>query len=263
MKYASIKKNLSIRSAVIWIIAILFVFLFIYSAFELQESKMLNTKNVTHFLSQFGPLASVLYVLLMVLAVVTPIPDSLVTVAGGYLFGPVLGSVFSLLGLAIGTSFDFWLARGLGRSFVAKKFPHSIQLIDRYAQKSGWWTVFIMRVLPSVTFDFVGYSAGLSSMPYGIYLGSTLLGAVPMTLFTIFIGNSLHIKSLHFAFAVIVVGLIAVTVGSYIFHRLHISSLSESGKKIMKKFPNIFLYYIAHAKKILSKRSDSTSSHKL
>lgn len=253
MSIAKITGKLSLKTIVVWVVFLLFIFIFIYTALELQESKLLNAKTVTHFLAQFGYLAGIFYIALMILAVVTPIPDSIVTIAGGYIFGPVVGSLFSLIGLAIGTSFDFWLARRLGRDFVSKKFPHSMDIIDRYAQKSGWWTVFIMRVLPSVTFDLIGYSAGLSSMQYRIYIGSTLLGAIPMTLFTIFLGHSLHIKSLQFTVVVIILGISAVTTGSYIAHRIHISSLSDEKLKLMREFPTILSYYISHIKKLISK----------
>jgi uncharacterized membrane protein YdjX (TVP38/TMEM64 family) len=215
----------------VWIGITLLLALFVYAALELQESRYFNARTIHSLLSRLGPYSIIGYIFMMVVAVISPMPDSMVSIAGGYLFGPYIGSILSLLGLALGTSIDFLIVRRLGRNYVKKRYPKSIRVIDSYSTKLGWQTVVIMRMLPSVTFDLLGYAAGISSMSYALYIGSTLLGAIPMTLFTVLLGNSIEVGSMKYIALVLLIGVIGLIVGTIIMQRSNISSFFKKKKR--------------------------------
>jgi uncharacterized membrane protein YdjX (TVP38/TMEM64 family) len=223
--------NIRMKKIFAWIGITLFVAVFIYAALEFQESKHLNAHTIQLLISSFGPYATVGYVLVMIIAVISPMPDSMVSIAGGYLFGPILGSILSLVGLAIGTSFDFLVVRRFGRTYVKTNYPKSIHAIDKYAARLGWQTVVVMRMLPSVTFDVLGYAAGLSSMPYALYIQSSLLGAFPMTLYTVLLGVSLEVGSTRYIIGMLIIGVIGLVAGTIIIQRTNISSFFKKKKR--------------------------------
>jgi uncharacterized membrane protein YdjX (TVP38/TMEM64 family) len=204
------------KKFLVWIAITAVLVFFIYIGLELHESRVLTAHNLRVVLVSMGPLAPFGYIALMIFMVITPMPDALVSVTGGYLFGPLAGGILSMIGLAIGASVNFVLARKLGRKYVNQKFPQSVNLIDTYAAKLGWQTVMLLHMLPSVTFDLIGYAAGLSNMPYPVYIGATILGSVPMLLFTTMLGNSLQLKSWKYIIVVILLGIIGLIVGSVI-----------------------------------------------
>jgi uncharacterized membrane protein YdjX (TVP38/TMEM64 family) len=78
-----------------------------------------DPQQLKEYVLTFGPLAPAAFVLLQVAqVVVAPIPGQVVALAGGYLFGTLAGTAYSILGATIGSYVAFALARRYGREFV-------------------------------------------------------------------------------------------------------------------------------------------------
>ncbi len=194
---------------------------FIYGFLDLDESVGFNAKNFSGWLSQLGPLSILMYLLLMILAVATPVPDSIVTVAGGYLFGLVLGGLFSLTGALLGTTINFLLARKLGRKYLYKKYPEQIKIIDEYSKKLGWQTVVMMRLLPSVSFDILGYAAGISTMRLRTYLLANIVGMLPTTYLLISVGYSVKSHAYFTAVIAFIISLVIIIGGTATIRKMY------------------------------------------
>src|SRR5437899_12465582 len=98
-----------------------------------------------------GPLA--LIALLVAQAVVAPLPSPPILMAAGFVYGPWLGFGIGWLGLLLGASSCFGLARVLGRPF-AERFVRTQRLaaVDEYVStRSGttFLTVLSLRVAPA------------------------------------------------------------------------------------------------------------------
>jgi uncharacterized membrane protein YdjX (TVP38/TMEM64 family) len=111
----------------------------------------------------FGPLAPLAYIGIFSLQiVVAPIPGQFLGVMGGYLFGALLGSFYSIIGLVLGAGVAIILGRRFGRPLL-ERFFGPVQLVfweKKLRTRSGftWWLLFLFPV-PDVIF----YVAGLSS----------------------------------------------------------------------------------------------------
>jgi uncharacterized membrane protein YdjX (TVP38/TMEM64 family) len=151
----------------------------------------------------------------MILAVMSPVPDFVVSVAGGYLFGPFWGTVLALIGHAAGTSYNFFLARKLGRHYLSARFPHLIRQIDAFTDKVGWQAIALIRIVPSVSFDLAGYAAGISKLKYSTFIAASLLGTAPMAIMQNFLGRSFrtHGPSLPWMIIGYVILILLITVG--------------------------------------------------
>jgi uncharacterized membrane protein YdjX (TVP38/TMEM64 family) len=93
---------------------------------------------------------------------IAPLPGQFMGVMGGYLFGVLLGSLYSITGLIVGAGLAIWLARRFGRPLL-ERFFDPVQLAEwekKTRTRSGftWWLLFLFPV-PDVIF----YVAGLSS----------------------------------------------------------------------------------------------------
>src|SRR5213593_3220705 len=84
-----------------------------------------------------GPL--VLITLLVAQAVVAPLPSPPLLMAAGYVYGPWVGAAIGWLGLLLGASACFGLARVLGRRFVDRFVAaRHLAAVDRYVDgRSG------------------------------------------------------------------------------------------------------------------------------
>ncbi len=178
---------------------ILIVYLLvIYTLFKTQIDEItvklssLDIETVRDYIASFGIFAPIVSMLLMVLqAILAPVPAFLITFANALVFGWVKGAIISWTGAMIGASICFLMARFLGRD-VAEKYAGSKQLktIDNYFNKYGKLSILVARLLPFVPFDPVSYAAGLTSMSFSGFLIATGLGQLPATIiYSYFAGN--------------------------------------------------------------------------
>jgi uncharacterized membrane protein YdjX (TVP38/TMEM64 family) len=128
-----------------------------------------------------GPLA--LIALLVIQAVVAPLPSPPLLMAAGFVYGPLVGFVIGWVGLLLGAGACFGLARSLGRPFV-ERFVRAQRLaaIDQYVgSQSGtaFLTVLSLRVFMPPLFDAVSYGSGLVRLPFRWFILATALGEVP------------------------------------------------------------------------------------
>src|SRR5436309_9176313 len=108
----------------------LLVALLVYS-FDLAHLDPEVVANRVRASGALGPLS--LMALLIVQAVIAPLPSPPILIAAGFVYGPWLGFGIGWLGLLLGASACFGLARALGRPF-AQRFvrPGHLATIDAH-----------------------------------------------------------------------------------------------------------------------------------
>ena len=74
---------------------------------------------------QSGLFGCSLYILLFIIATLFLLPGSILVIAGGIVFGPLLGTLLSLIAATLASSCSFLLARWLGRDLLLKYVGHS------------------------------------------------------------------------------------------------------------------------------------------
>jgi uncharacterized membrane protein YdjX (TVP38/TMEM64 family) len=153
-----------------------------------------SLEEVVAMIKGWGMLAPAISMSLMVLqAFIAPIPSFLITGANGIIFGFYWGVAVSWAGAMLGAAGTFYLARLLGADFV-RKFERSsglVKKVDEISQKHGAKVIFIGRLLPFVSFDFLSYAAGLSTLKPIPFLLATALGMIPGTIAYVFLGNQI------------------------------------------------------------------------
>lgn len=123
-----------------------------------------------------GPL---LFMAVYALATVLFLPGSVLTLAGGALFGPVWGTLWNLTGATVGAAIAFLIARYLGADWVARKAGGRIkQLIDGVEQE-GWRFVAFVRLVPLFPFNLLNYALGLTRIPFVAYVLASWLFMLP------------------------------------------------------------------------------------
>ena len=143
------------------------------------------------FLKNAGWLAPIVYMFLRVVAiVVTVVPNAPLDIAGGMLFGPFWGTVYSLLGSEAGAVACFLLARSLGREAITHFLHRDISFSDRIARRQLTYIVLFARLEPVFSFALVSYGAGLTGMSLRAFAVSTLIGMTPGTIILNYYGKS-------------------------------------------------------------------------
>ncbi len=150
-----------------------------------------SREALQQFVQGFGLWAPLVFFLLQAIQViVSPIPGSVVTLAGGALFGLVPGFLLSSAGVIAGSLVAFYLARLLGQRFVIKLVGRN--QFDKYnGIFSGKITLglLVMFLVPFFPDDVLCLLAGLSAMRGRVFLLLLLVGRLPGTALATLIGG--------------------------------------------------------------------------
>jgi uncharacterized membrane protein YdjX (TVP38/TMEM64 family) len=127
-----------------------------------------------------GPAAAVAFSLIYACAVVALIPASLLTIAGGAVFGLIRGVIYALIGATLGSTAAFLLGRYVARRFVAKRLEAMprFQAIEQAVSARGRHIVFLLRLSPVVPFNFLNYALGLTTISVWDFIIASL-GTIP------------------------------------------------------------------------------------
>src|SRR5215216_3404816 len=143
------------------------------------------------YILSFGLWAPVASCFLMVLqALVAPVPSFLITFANGLAFGVFWGWMLSLFGHVLAAAVCFGISRSLGRVPVEVLVGRTgLESTDRWFAKWGIYAVFVGRLIPGVAFDVISYAAGLTRMRFRNFLAATALGIFPQTFLYSYLGR--------------------------------------------------------------------------
>lgn len=128
---------------------------------------------------------------LMVLqAVIAPLPSSPVSYVNGLLFGVWWGGVLSWASALLAAAVCFALSRHFGRPAAERLITRSaVEWSDRFFRRFGAYAVLIGRLVPIVSFDVVSYGAGLTRMSFNSFIIATAVGMIPGTLLYVYLGR--------------------------------------------------------------------------
>lgn len=146
---------------------------------------------VRNYIRSFGIWAPAVSALLMLLqSIIAPLPSFVLTLANGFLFGPLWGFLLSWSSSLVAAMICFTISRGLGRTWVERwASPQALTLIDDFFARYGPWTVLIARLLPFISFDLVSYAAGLTATSVRGFTFATAVGMLPATLLYTYLGH--------------------------------------------------------------------------
>jgi uncharacterized membrane protein YdjX (TVP38/TMEM64 family) len=130
------------------------------------------------FIKSFHPYDEVAFIALQILQVVAaPIPGEATGLIGGYLFGPVLGTIYSTIGLTAGSWIAFMLARIFGMPLVEKVVkPGIIEKYDHFLEHQGAFVSFLLFLIPGFPKDCLCYIMGVSHMPIRTFIIISTVG---------------------------------------------------------------------------------------
>lgn len=171
----------------------------------------INSKDIQAYVSSFGKLAPLVYIIMFALVPLTLFPDSVLAIGGGLIFGLAKGYIYTLIGALIGASLSFYISRKLGRNFVKKLTKEKLDGIESMINSKGFFVVLMLRLIPLFPFDIISYGAGLTSIKYKDFLLATIIGTIPgILVFTNIGAQSVNIGSNGFYISIMALILLVI-----------------------------------------------------
>ena len=174
--------------------------------------------EVQEFVTRCGPWAPLATILLHVAQVLlAPIPGQVIDAANGYLFGAAWGTVYSLVGVLVGSSLAMALARRFGRPWAERLIKReTLERLDSYSRQRGALFFFLVFLFPFLPDDVACFLAGLTLLPLPELVALAAIGRLPGILVANLVGaNAAALTRTQIAFFAAILAAIALAFWRY------------------------------------------------
>ncbi len=136
--------------------------------------------------------ASVPFVVCYAVAALVLLPDSLLTIAAGVLFGLARGLLLVSIGSMLGAAAAFFLGRSIARDWIQRRSGRwpKFRALDRAISRHGFWVVLLTRLSPLFPYGLLNYAYGITTVRARDYLLASWIGMLPGTLLYVYAGTA-------------------------------------------------------------------------
>lgn len=157
-------------------------------AYVTSHRDIFNTAALEAWVKDFGAAGPLAFMAIYAAGTVLFLPGSVLTLAGGALFGPVWGTFYSLTGATLGATLAFLIARYLASDWVAHRTSGWMKQLMDGVEKEGWRFVAFVRLMPLFPFNLLNYALGLTRIPLLHFIIASYLFMFPGALAYTYLG---------------------------------------------------------------------------
>lgn len=145
-------------------------------------------------LSRLHPIASAAaYIGAYALAVALSLPVAMVmTLTGGYLFGPWVGGVAAACGCTVGGTAVFLVCRTAAGDVLRRRAGPTIARIEDGVLRDAFSYILVLRLLPVMPLWLANLALGFVEIPLPTFAAATFLGILPISLVYAGLGSGLR-----------------------------------------------------------------------
>ena len=174
------------------VVAVAAFFYFDLGRFLSLQALKDHRDDLLSFTETQSALAAAMFVLIYVAVVGLSLPGAVIlTLAGGFLFGAVWGTLFVNLGATTGATLAFLASRYLLRDWVERKFGKWLGPVQQGFAKNAFSYLMTLRLIPLFPFFAVNLISGLTRVNVGTYVAATTLGIIPGSFVYAYAGRQL------------------------------------------------------------------------
>ncbi len=155
-------------------------------------TQYLEQEKLRELIAAHGNLAPIIYMATYALAPALFLPGLPLTIAGGILFGPFWGVIYTIISSTIGACIAFLVSRYVGREWITGKLRSpKWKKLDEMAEQHGWKAVAFTRLIPAFPFNLLNYAFGLTRVRFSHYALATFVCMLPACIAFIVFSSSL------------------------------------------------------------------------
>jgi len=158
---------------------LLFAILLAGIALAIIYREQFDAAALETWVKEAGSAGPIVFMLIYTIGTIFFLPGSVLTLAGGALFGPVLGTFYNLTAATIGAMISFIAARYLAHDWVEKKTGGRMKQLKQGVEGEGWRFVAFVRLVPLFPFNLLNYALGLTKIKFSHYSIATYICMLP------------------------------------------------------------------------------------
>jgi uncharacterized membrane protein YdjX (TVP38/TMEM64 family) len=178
--------------ALLFLSAIGAFFIFDLKTYLALDALKVNRNNLLVFTQEHYAPAVALFILIYILQTAFSLPGAtIMTLAGGFLFGSLWGPLYVNIGATTGATLAFLAARYLFHQWVERKFGDRLGPIQDGFAKNAFSYLLTLRLIPFFPFFLVNLLSGLTRVTVRTYVAATAVGIIPGSVVYAFAGHQL------------------------------------------------------------------------
>ena len=156
------------------------------------DSVKANRGELIAFVHAHPAESLLVYLAVYVASVSLSLPIALIlTLTGGFLFGPWIGGVAASIGCTAGASIVFLVSRlAVGDSVEARSGPR-VRALAEEIKKDAFFYLLTLRLIPVMPFWLTNVAAGLIAIRVSTFFTATLIGIWPVAVIYAGVGSGL------------------------------------------------------------------------
>lgn len=154
-----------------------------------------NPKRIRQFIMSYGKYGVIVFFMLQVAQVIAFfIPGEIVQIAGGFIYGTLVGGMISLAGITAGSALAYGVSHTYGKPLVNKLISEKDLKYFSKALNSGSidQVVFLLYLIPGIPKDVLAYVCGISSISWRNFMIYSTLGRLPGILISAYFGANIN-----------------------------------------------------------------------
>lgn len=187
------------------------------------DSLKANRDRLLAYTTEHYAASVAIFICAYCLLVAASLPGAVfLTLASGFLFGPLVGTLYVNVGATAGATLAFLSARYLFREWVERRFGAWLGPIQQGLAGDGFHYLLTLRLIPVMPFFLINALTGLTRIPLRVYVVATAVGIIPGTFVYAYAGRQLgtinslrEIASPRVLLAFTLLGVLALVPGLY------------------------------------------------
>ena len=192
----------------------------VFTVIVKKSSEPLSVNTILRYTPENAMLAAGIVLLLYALKSLTVVfPLSILYLASGIIFQPVIAVLISTVGLAITITIPYWIGRYSGKQIVqeiCQKYPKA-GMIAQYQRTNTFFACFITRIVGFLPGDIVSIYFGACDTAYLIYLAAGVSGSLLSIITTTLLGEKIS-TPFSVEFMIVLLCRILVSVGAVVIN---------------------------------------------
>ncbi|MCL6219230.1 TVP38/TMEM64 family protein [Zunongwangia pacifica] len=151
-----------------------------------------DEKQITQWVDGFGWFGPVILILAMIIQMfLIVIPSVALMVVSIIAYGPIWGSLIVFAAVFSASTIGYIIGRYFGPVIVQRLIGEKNEKkIADFIEDYGFWAVIVTRINPFLSNDAISFVGGILKMTYWKFIGATLVGIAPLTIFIAILGRS-------------------------------------------------------------------------
>jgi uncharacterized membrane protein YdjX (TVP38/TMEM64 family) len=146
---------------------------------------------VVSYVREAGPVGIALFSVAYVVSAVAMLPAAVLTLAAGFVYGPVAGTVIVSPVSVVAATCAFLLGRTVARDWVGRRVASQPRFaaVDEAVGRQGFKIVALLRLSPLFPFNVLNYALGLTKVRVRDFVLASWIGMLPGTALYVYLGS--------------------------------------------------------------------------